>query len=108
MKKQAVKVKAGDKVDPSGDDFGTICVCAVRYSLGRMTYMPSLVQKFVMDHLRFMPETCLYVIARDVEEWGGPNHDIGKYGMSFDYEDWMKFLSVVKAELDRREKDETD
>ena len=29
--------------DPSSDHFGTVCNCAVRYCLGRRTYMPSLV-----------------------------------------------------------------
>lgn len=30
-------------IDPHDDDFGVICNCAVRYAVGRRTYMPSLV-----------------------------------------------------------------
>ena len=33
-------------------DFGTVCGCAVRYSLGRQTYMPSLVQQFINRNLK--------------------------------------------------------
>lgn len=32
---------------PINEDFGTILICAVRYSLGRQTYMPGLVQGYI-------------------------------------------------------------
>lgn len=31
--------------------FGTICLCAMRYALGRQTYMPGLVQDFIKAHI---------------------------------------------------------
>lgn len=33
-------------IDPHDDDFGAICNCAVRYAVGRRTYMPDLVLDF--------------------------------------------------------------
>ena len=30
-------------LDPTNDDFGAVCNCAVRYCLGRRSYMPILV-----------------------------------------------------------------
>ena len=49
-------------------DFGTVCGCAVRYSLGRQTYMPSLVQQFVIRNLNLIDGYSLAVMARDVKE----------------------------------------
>lgn len=77
-------------------DFGTICGCAVRYSLGRQTYMPSLVQQFIISNLNLIDSYSLMVIARDVKEapsYG--NETIDKPG-------WMNFLAVLEKELKDR------
>ena len=49
-------------------DFGTVCGCAVRYSLGRQTYMPSLVQQFINRNLKQIDSYSLAVMARDIKE----------------------------------------
>ena len=49
-------------------DFGTVCGCAVRFSLGRQTYMPSLVQQFVIRNLNLIDGYSLAVMVRDVKE----------------------------------------
>ena len=74
-------------------DFGTVCGCAVRYSLGRQTYMPSLVQQFVIRNLNLIDGYSLAVMVRDVKEapsYG--NETIDKPG-------WMNFLAVLEKEL---------
>lgn len=38
-------------VDPASDDFGSVCNCAVRYCLGRRSYMPSLVCRYIISLL---------------------------------------------------------
>ena len=48
-------------------DFGTVCGCAVRYSLGRQTYIPSLVQQFIISNLNLIDSYSLMVIARDIK-----------------------------------------
>ena len=73
-----------------------MCGCAVRYSLGRQTYMPSLVQQFVIRNLNLIDGYSLAVMARDVKEapsYG--NETIDKPG-------WMNFLAVLKKELKDR------
>ena len=50
------------------EDIGTIAVCAVRYALGRETYMPGLVQDFVMRHPDIINENARTVMLRDIEE----------------------------------------
>ena len=77
-------------------DFGTVCVCAVRYSLGRQTYMPSLVQQFINRNLKQIDSYSLAVMARDIKEapsYG--NETIDKPG-------WMNFLAVLEKELKDR------
>lgn len=32
-------------------DFSTLAICAVRYSLGRLSYMPSLVCEIIKKHI---------------------------------------------------------
>ena len=53
---------------PINEDFGTILICAVRYSLGRQSYMPSLVQEYIRPMLRCLDKKTLSVIQRDIEE----------------------------------------
>ena len=77
-------------------DFGTICICAVRYALGRETYMLSLVQQFVIRNLNLIDGYSLAVMVRDVKEapsYG--NETIDKPG-------WMNFLAVLQKELKDR------
>ena len=77
-------------------DFGTICICAVRYALGRETYMLSLVQQFVIRNLNLIDGYSLAVMVRDVKEapsYG--NETIDKPG-------WMNFLAVLEKELKDR------
>lgn len=50
------------------EDIGTIAVCAVRYALGRETYMPSLVQGFVKRHPEIVDENTRAVMIRDINE----------------------------------------
>ena len=77
-------------------DFGTVCGCAVRYSLGRQTYMPSLVQQFINRNLKLIDSNSLAVMVRDIKEapsYG--NERIDKPG-------WMNFLAVLEKELKDR------
>ena len=78
-------------------DFGTVCGCAVRYSLGRQTYMTSLVQQFINRNLKQIDSYSLAVMARDIKEapsYG--NETIDKPG-------WMNFLAVLEKELKDRD-----
>ena len=77
-------------------DFGTICICAVRYSLGRETYMLSLVQQFIHRNLNLIDGYSLAVMVRDVK-------DAPSYGNeTIDKPGWMNFLAVLEKELKDR------
>ena len=77
-------------------DFGTICICAVRYALGRETYMLSLVQQFIHRNLNLIDGYSLAVMVRDVK-------DAPSYGNeTIDKPGWMNFLAVLEKELKDR------
>lgn len=47
------------------DDFGTLCICAVRYCHGRRTYMPSLVREIITPHLAELSDKDIAVMIED-------------------------------------------
>ena len=49
------------------NDFGCIINSAVRYSLGRSSYMPSTTIRFVLKHLMIMDTRTIKVMIRDIE-----------------------------------------
>ena len=49
------------------NDFGCIINSAVRYSLGRSSYMPSTTIRFVLKHLMIMDTRTITVMIRDIE-----------------------------------------
>ena len=86
-------------IDPHDNDFGLICTCAVRYSLGRMTYMPTVVQDFIRPHLTEVTDRTLRLLRNDIEDHGAMGLS---YGEDFDKANWMEFLDDIKKEIERR------
>lgn len=50
------------------DDFESVLICAVRYCIGRRTYMPSTVISYITPLLSSLSSTTLFCMKRDVEE----------------------------------------
>lgn len=87
------------KIDPTNEKFGTILNCAVRYAIGRESYMPSLVIGYITPLLPYLPAKTLYVLDQDITEQryhGGYGHP------RIDEPGWMRFLEAVHAEQDKR------
>ena len=82
------------------EDFGTLCICALRYCMGRQTYMPSLVReivrsvlsKFSDKDIRVMLDDCEFQESCDL--FGDPKID--KPG-------WLAWREELQAEKQRRE-----
>ena len=55
-------------IELTNNDFATLAVCALRYSMGRETYMPDLVRSIVRPHLRELSDEELSVLIRDSKE----------------------------------------
>ena len=85
------------KVDP--EDFGTLCICAIRYCFGRQTYMPGMVQDIVLSHLKELSDKDIQVLLNDrdfqrtLDLYGDPN---------IDRPGWLRFWEMAKAEALRR------
>lgn len=86
-------------VDPDNDDFGAVCNCAVRYCLGRRSYMPSLVCGYITLLLPELTDKTLDCFERDIEECKRTGFD---FGDSCDYETWDAFYKAVCNEIERR------
>lgn len=91
-------------VDPINDDFGAVCNCAVRYCLGRRSYMPSLVCRYIISLLPELTDKTLDCFERDIAEHKRTGFD---FGDSCDYETWDAFYKAVCNEVERRKGNES-
>ncbi len=90
-------------VDPTNDDFGAVCNCAVRYCLGRRSYMPSLVCGYIIPLLPELTDKTLDCFERDIAE---RKRNGFYFGDSYDYKTWDAFYKAVCKEIERREENE--
>ena len=78
------------------DDFGLILNCAVRYSLGRQTYVPGSVCSFIAPLISKLSDRTLWCMVQDIAS-------ADSYGDErIDKPVWMKFLADIKHEINRR------
>ena len=89
-------------IDPTNDDFGVVCNCAVRYCLGRRSYMPSLICGYITPLLPELTDKTLDCFERDIAERKQKGFD---FGDSCDYETWDAFYKAVCKEIERRKDD---
>lgn len=82
------------------DDFCLVCICAVRYCLGRRTYMPWSIMSFIKQFLPELSDNTLYVMARDIAE----ADNLGD--AEIDAPMWAEFLAEIEKERKRRKSDE--
>ena len=96
-------------VQECNEHFSTICLCAMRYALGRQTYMPSLVQDFIRAHIGEIDSGTIEIMIRDIDEADRimthrmPNgHDLKTDGlgdMKIDRPGWERFRAFLKEKL---------
>lgn len=79
------------KISDQNNDFGAVLICAVRYCIGRQTYMPGL----VIDFIRPFSKT-LTVMERDIIEADSLGDE------QIDQPRWLYFLNDIRAEKQRR------
>lgn len=81
-------------IDLSDDDFGAVLNCAIRYCLGRRTYMPGLVTDYVRPLLPYVNQKTLSVLKQDIAEQAKSG-----YGDACDAKMWERFLADVRRSL---------
>ena len=87
------------------EDFASVCIFAVRYSFGRATYAPSLVCRYVEQHLIYFTKKDLYVLIQDIEGYIDAciQEDLlFAESLPEDVEDWKKLLEIAKTEYSNR------
>ena len=73
-------------------------ICAVRYSLGRMSYIVGVTCEFVASIRKKLSPNCINIIIRDIEETMEMYHRSGRLcGMECDEKDWYRLLRVLKG-----------
>lgn len=75
------------------DEFGTLAVCAVRYAIGRMTYMPDLVMHILLPGVPEMATSDLIPIVHACKAPWNTKQTI---------QEWATFCEIVEAELAAR------
>lgn len=87
-------------IDPSDDDFGAVLNCAIRYCLGRQTYMPGLIMDFIEPYIPYLSSRTLDVIVQDIDNAAVYPRGIGD--SNIDKPQWVEFRAAVVRELDKR------
>lgn len=90
--------KPNENVVPIDDDFGLMINSAIRYAIGRQTYVVGSTVRYVLPLLGKLDDRTLYVIKQDLTgaTFYGDEH--------IDKPEWDRLLSAVLIELDKRKR----
>lgn len=81
------------------EQFGILAICALRYSMGRQTYMPSCVRSIVKPHLSTLSDRDISLMLKDCEDQAR----YGNYGNeAIDKPGWLEWYALVREEYDKR------
>lgn len=97
MKK--IKTDPTPQIIPSGDVFGTVLNCAVRYACGRRTYMPSLVIDYITPLIPMLSDKTLWCFDQDLTE---AKYTTGYGDPKIDEPGWKRFHAAVREERKKR------
>lgn len=91
MDKKSVKKVINDK----DETFGDIMIMALRYSLGRKTYVTNEVPDFIKDNSEYISQRVCIVMLRDLAYY----FDNRKTGLinddKCDYDSWVQFQNFL-------------
>ena len=79
-------------------NFETILLCAVRYAIGRQTYMPSMVIDYITPLLSHLSYNTLGLIAAEIIDH---SYDGGLGDEKIDRPYWLNFKRKILAEMER-------
>ena len=81
----------------------SILICAVRYALGRMSYIVGEVANYVFYKCKTLSKECIDIIIRDIEEELQRYHNSGQMlGMECDEKLWTRLLELLKTEKENK------
>lgn len=80
----------------ASEGFGCIVNSAVRYSLGRDTYMPDVAVQFILDHMNLLDLRTVTVMYRDIQK-ALENENLPHL------ETWVSLMYALETRLKRKE-----
>lgn len=80
----------------TSEGFGCIVNSAVRYSLGRDTYMPDVAVQFILDHMNLLDLRTVTVMYRDIQK-ALENENLPHL------ETWVSLMYALETRLKRKE-----
>ena len=96
---EALSAKVRNTDNISQENFGTLCICAIRYCHGRRTYMSRLVMDIIGQHLSELNDKDVKVMYDDCRFM-----NLLDYGDEvIDKPNWLLWEKKLKEELKRRE-----
>ena len=81
-------------------NFETILLCAVRYAIGRRTYIPSLVIDYITPLLPYLSEDVLKLIANEITGHYTYEGALGDEKIDKPY--WIHFIRKIRLEIGGR------
>ena len=78
-------------------NFETILLCAVRYAIGRQTYIPSLVIDYITPLLPYLSDNTLRLMANEITEYEAYEGGLGDEKIDKPY--WIDFLRKIRLEI---------
>ncbi len=79
------------------DTFGQMMLSAVRYALGRQTYIVSTTTNYITYLIPKLDDKTLACMERDIRQAGNYGHE------TIDKPEWMKLLTALQSEMQTRE-----
>ena len=73
-------------------------ISAVRYALGRQSYIVGATCEYVASIVDKLSQNCVNILIRDIEDEIKRYHGIGRTcGMECDERDWLNLLEVLRG-----------
>ena len=91
------------KIDLTDDDFTSVLVSAIRYTLGRESYMPKLITDYIRPLLPYLSDKALWLFQRDIREQGSMGYERAYGDPLIDKPTWDKFYADVITEMNKRD-----
>ena len=77
-------------------DYEHMLISALRYALGRRTYIVELTVNYIIKEMPTLSDQCKATMINDIK------HPLGSYGDECDKADWMHLLAKLKESIDGR------
>lgn len=81
-------------------DFELMIVCALRYSIGRESYMPSIAIDYIRYLIPIISANTLFILQRDIKE-EIERYDRGGWEI-FMKDEWLKLADDIRKERTKR------